>query len=155
MGRTIPTKIKKLQGTLKKCRSVNEMDVSVEDRRPEPPEYLSEVGKKVWEQTTWELQNLKMLHLVDMPSLTAYVFNVELSYTLPAEIKKEGLVTIHTNKAGEANPVKNPKLAIYNEALRNLHLFGVKFGFDPVSRSKINAPEKPEESEREKMRRAL
>lgn len=150
------TKVKKIQGSYQKCREKkNEMKAKPLDKRPKPPEFLSKIGKKCWNETIELLENQKMLHLIDLPSLTAYVFNVQVSYTLPAEIMKEGVITEYTNKAKETNFVKNPKLAVYNEALKMLNLFGSKFGFDPISRAKIDIPENLDENPFRKMRNEI
>lgn len=149
-----PTIVKKLSGTYQPCRAPeNEIIPDKVNEIPEPPKFLSEEGLKVWKETTEHLNNLGMLHNIDIPSLVAYVYNVELSYTLPEYIKKEGVTTTHINKHGESNEVKNPKLAIYNEALRQINMFGAKFGFDPVSRTKVEGPKKQEENPFEKMRK--
>ena len=49
----LPTKIKEMQGTLDVSREVeNEMQVDLVQHIPEPPELLSEIGKKEWYKVT-------------------------------------------------------------------------------------------------------
>ncbi len=142
----ISTKLKILKGTYKKCREKNDkINLKTMEKAPKAPAYLTKSGKKIWKEATELLIKYKMMHQVDLPSLEGYIFNVELCQILPDEIMKEGVLTVHVNRAGESNKIKNPKLAVYNEALRMINLFGSKFGFDPLSRTKIDMPETEED----------
>ena len=63
----IPTKIKKMQGTITPSRILeNEMKVDLISDIPEAPEWLSEIGKNEWIKVTTQLNNLEMLHNVDL-----------------------------------------------------------------------------------------
>ena len=52
----LPTKIKEMQGTITPSRIIeNEMMVDVVTEIPEPPNWLSEIGKKEWEKVSSQL----------------------------------------------------------------------------------------------------
>ena len=52
----IPTKLKEMQGTAVPCRTLdNEMQVDKVNKIPEPPAWLSEIGKQEWVKVTNQL----------------------------------------------------------------------------------------------------
>ena len=76
MGRgrkKLPTEVKKLRGTLKKERVLeNEMQVEILKELPETPEWLSDIAKVEWKKVCLELFNKNMLHYVDLKLIEAY-----------------------------------------------------------------------------------
>jgi len=74
-----PTKIKEMQGTLEKSRTIeNEMVVDQVSQLPEVPDWLSEIGKKEFKKVTTQLFNLEMLYSVDLKLVEAYANEISL-----------------------------------------------------------------------------
>ena len=66
----IPTKLKELRGTTRKDRMVeNEMVVALVTELPDPPEWLSPIGKNEWTKVCSELYGKQMLHQIDFHAL--------------------------------------------------------------------------------------
>lgn len=68
-----PTQLKKLQGTLKAERVLeNEMQVSLVSEIPFAPEWLTEIGSEEWNNVCSELHGKGMLHHIDLRLIEAY-----------------------------------------------------------------------------------
>ena len=68
-----PTKIKEMQGTIEKSRTIeNEMVVDQVSELPIVPDWLSEIGKNEFKKVTTQLFNLGMLYSVDLKLVEDY-----------------------------------------------------------------------------------
>lgn len=134
-----PSKLKAIQGTSRKDRSVdNEMMPSLHEGLPDPPAELPEKAKLEWISVTRELYGLGMLHTVDLTLLAAYCNEISIYWACQAEVREKG-VTIHNN---QGNLVANPATGIGNKALSHAVSLAANFGFMPAARTKIGAPVK-------------
>jgi len=141
-----PTKIKELQGTIRKCREdENEMQVAQVVEMPTAPSFLNEQGAKEWDLVTNELANIKMLHLTDLAVLAAYCNEMGTYHALAQEMG--GNYTERTyDKDGKLRASKiAPKYKVMQAALQNALKIASQFGFTPSSRASLSMPEQEKE----------
>jgi P27 family predicted phage terminase small subunit len=141
-----PTKIKELQGTIRKCREdENEMQVAQVVEMPTAPSFLNEQGAKEWDLVTNELANIKMLHLTDLAVLAAYCNEMGTYHALAQEMG--GNYTERTyDKDGKLRASKiAPKYKVMQAALQNALKIASQFGFTPSSRASLSMPEQDKE----------
>jgi len=138
----IPTKIKEMQGTVEKSRTIeNEMVVDQVSELPIVPEWLSEIGKSEFKKVTTQLFNLGMLYSVDLKLVEAY--SNEISLYLECEMKLRTISRIDEFESSEGIVLRrqaSPLLKIKNDALNNSLKLATQFGLTPVARASIAAP---------------
>jgi P27 family predicted phage terminase small subunit len=138
----IPTKIKEMQGTVEKSRTIeNEMVVDQVSELPIVPEWLSEIGKSEFKKVTTQLFNLGMLYSVDLKLVEAY--SNEISLYLECEMKLRTINRIDEFESSEGIVLRrqaSPLLKIKNDALNNSLKLATQFGLTPVARASIAAP---------------
>ena len=97
----LPTKEKELRGTLKAERVVsNEMTVQVVKSLPEPPEWLTEIGKEEFVKVTSELFNKQMLHQIDIKLIEAYCNAMALHIETEMMLREKGRIQVYRNEDG-------------------------------------------------------
>ena len=141
-----PTKIKELQGTIRKCREEeNEMQVAQVVEMPEAPSFLNDDGAREWALVTNELANIKMLHLTDLSILAAYCNEIGIYREIAQEL--QGNFTEQTvDKDGRLRSSKiAPKYKVMQNALQNAMKIATQFGFTPSSRASLSMPEQEDE----------
>ena len=138
----IPTKIKEMQKTVEKSRTIeNEMVVDQVSELPIVPEWLSEIGKSEFKKVTTQLFNLGMLYSVDLKLVEAY--SNEISLYLECEMKLRTINRIDEFESSEGIILRrqaSPLLKIKNDALNNSLKLAAQFGLTPVARASIAAP---------------
>ena len=138
----IPTKIKEMQKTVEKSRTIeNEMVVDQVSELPIVPEWLSEIGKSEFKKVTTQLFNLGMLYSVDLKLVEAY--SNEISLYLECEMKLRTINRIDEFESSEGIVLRrqaSPLLKIKNDALNNSLKLAAQFGLTPVARASIAAP---------------
>jgi P27 family predicted phage terminase small subunit len=138
----LPTKIKKMQGTLDVSRQItNEMEVDVCQELPAAPQWLSETGKEEWYKVTNQLFNLQMLHQIDLQLITAYCNEMSLYIETEIMLREKGRIQIFKNSDGtlkHAQAVPYQKIA--KDALDKAMKLATQFGLTPVARASITAP---------------
>ena len=138
----IPTKIKEMQKTVEKSRTIeNEMVVDQVSELPIVPEWLSEIGKSEFKKVTTQLFNLGMLYSVDLKLVEAY--SNEISLYLECEMKLRTISRIDEFESSEGIVLRrqaSPLLKIKNDALNNSLKLAAQFGLTPVARASIAAP---------------
>lgn len=138
-----PTKIKEMQGTLKPSRQLdNEMTAEVVSKLPDAPEILDKNGRKIWKQVTKELFSKAMLHLVDLPLLSAYCNEMSVYIEMETFMKENGRIQFYYNEEGQIRHSQSvPQQKIANDALAKAHKIAVQFGFTPSARTSIGGGE--------------
>ena len=130
-----PTALKKLQGTFRPARAIeNEMSESLESLQaiPEPPDTIQgKIAKTVWYSLATELMSIGVFYKVSLPLLEMYCNHYELATKAKREINKNGIV-----KDGR----KNPSVSIFKDASAQLLRISNVFGFTPASASSIKIP---------------
>lgn len=138
-----PTKLKEIQGTLKPSRTLeNEMTVTSVSKLPEAPEILDKTARKIWKQVTKELFGKGMLHVVDLPLLSAYCNEMSIYIEMEKFMKENGRVQFYYNEEGQIRHSQSvPQQKIANDALSKAHKIAVQFGFTPSARTTIGGAE--------------
>tara|TARA_R100001594_G_scaffold120509_2_gene156114 strand:- start:273 stop:749 length:477 start_codon:yes stop_codon:yes gene_type:complete len=138
----IPTKIKEMQGTITPSRIIeNEMQVDLCTNIPDPPELLSEIGKKEWYKVTQQLHNLNMLHKIDLVLIEAYCNEISLYIETETMLRTKGRIQVFKNSDGtikHAQAVPYQKIA--KDALNAALKLATQFGLTPVARASIATP---------------
>jgi len=137
-----PTKIKEMQGTVEKSRSIeNEMVVDQVSVLPEIPEWLSEIGKHEFTKVTTQLFNLGMLYTVDLKLVEAYANEISLYIECEMKLRKENRIDEFLSSEGSLlRRQASPLLKIKNDSLNNSLKLAAQFGLTPVARASIAAP---------------
>ena len=137
-----PTKLKEMQGTLEKSRTIeNEMVVDQVSQLPEVPEWLSEIGKNEFEKVTTQLFNLGMLYSVDLKLVEAYANEISLYLECEMKLRKENRIDEFQNSEGiVVRRQASPLVKMKNDALNNSLKLAAQFGLTPVARASISAP---------------
>ena len=137
-----PTKLKEMQGTLEKSRTIdNEMVVDQVSQLPEVPEWLSEIGKNEFEKVTTQLFNLGMLYSVDLKLVEAYANEISLYLECEMKLRKENRIDEFESSEGIVlRRQVSPLVKMKNDALNNSLKLAAQFGLTPVARASISAP---------------
>lgn len=138
-GKRTPTKIKKLQGTYEKCKSLNnEMQPPTISEGVEPPSKLvNDFANDEWLRITKVLSSLNMLVETDLSLLLSYCNECGAYYESMEYIKKNGFYQ-ETKANGK---IISSAYTIANRSLANMIKLSDKFGFNPAARTKIEMPE--------------
>jgi len=145
-----PTKLKQLQGTARADRQIkNEMMPSQVDGYPEAPELLQKTKKAVqlWDELVYELQNLGMLHGVDLPLLASYCNEMSLYFELEKDLLENG----RTFETPNGFKQKRPEVNMSRECLDRALKIAVQFGLTPSARTRISAPGKSDGDDLDKI----
>jgi P27 family predicted phage terminase small subunit len=135
-ARTVPTKIKAAKGTLRKDRTnFNEPNYLIVREIPDPPEYLDEVGRKVYYSTAEELLRLGLLTNISLPLFVIYCVEISRYYEALKQLSTSPLIIKGTN-GGDPKP--NPWIKIANTALLNATKLAGEFGITPATSGKVS-----------------
>jgi len=137
-----PTKIKEMQGTLEKSRTIeNEMVVDLVSKLPTAPDWLSKIGKEEWNKVTNQLYNLEMLYSVDLSLVCAYCNEMSLYLECEMKLRKENRIDEFQSSEGTVlRRQASPLVKMKNDALNNSLKLAAQFGLTPVARASIAAP---------------
>lgn len=138
----LPTKEKELRGTLKAERVVpNEMTAQVVKSLPDPPEWLTEIGKEEFVKVTSELFNKQMLHQIDIKLIEAYCNAMALHIETEMMLREKGRIQVYRNEDGSIKHTQSvPYQAISDKALDKALKIAAQFGLTPSARSTISQP---------------
>jgi P27 family predicted phage terminase small subunit len=137
MGRNkTPTKLKELKGTARKDRMIdNEMQPPLVEEIEMPVVLTNEYAKREWLKQTGILSSMGMLSETDTSLLLAYCIETGRYFELVERIK--GNITF-TTPNGHIQVL--PEVTEANKSLQNMIKMSSLFGFNPASRTKIEAP---------------
>tara|TARA_R100001530_G_scaffold105139_1_gene73321 strand:- start:1506 stop:1979 length:474 start_codon:yes stop_codon:yes gene_type:complete len=138
----LPTKVKQMQGTLDPSRAViNEMKVDMCQEIPIAPGWLSEIGKEEWYKVTNQLFNLQMLYQIDLQLVAAYCNEISLYIETEIKLRDKGRIQVFKNSDGSIKHAQAvPFQKIAKDALDRAMKLATQFGFTPVARASISAP---------------
>lgn len=139
--KAIPASIKQMRGTLQPGRTPagGEMKPVKVKAPPEPPEWLSRDGKRVFRKVAGALNGTGNLATIDLEALAAYANEMGLYIELEREIRLARADRINGYHTKTGDLIENPSVThrIAREALREAMKIGVLFGITPSARSKI------------------
>lgn len=137
-----PTAQKALAGNPgKRALNKDEPDFSLVTN-VDPPEWLSENARRIWQMIVPQLCAAKVLALTDLHNVEAFCTAYGNWRLAQDSVQEFGIVV--TSAMG--SPIKNPALTAANEAMRQIVTFGSMLGLDPASRSRIIGGKQPESS---------
>ncbi|WP_215225867.1 phage terminase small subunit P27 family [Echinicola shivajiensis] len=141
MGRNhIPLEIKQKRGTFEKNKSVeNSMqpDKLLPNSEIKIPTFLNRYGKIFFQSMYQKLTQMGVLSNTDIEVLSACSLEWGKYIEAQYKIKKNGAVTVSTNKNGSTYEMVSPWLSIANNALKNFITLSSKLGLNPADRQKI------------------
>jgi len=131
----LPTVIKKLKGTLQKCRT-QANEPQPQGDLVEPPDYMSDGAKQAW---CYAIDSAPehLLRRLDMSVLEVWSCAADLYRKAQIGITKTGLLIKAPNTGV---PMQSPYLAIANKQAQIMTKAAVEMGFTPASRSRISLP---------------
>ena len=141
-----PTKIKRIRGTDRKDREVeNEMQFESIESAPCPAHLKKmEYGEAIWDDSTDELSKLGMLHKADLQLLAAYCVEMSHYWSCQDLIERaDSRVYPVKNKEGQVvQLLPLPYFRLATQHLGNATKIAGKFGFSPSDRTAISMPKK-------------
>ena len=131
----LPTTVKRIKGTLQKCRT-NMREPKPQGDLVEPPDYMTEGARSAWRYAL-ECAPPHLLKRLDMSVLEVWACAADLYRRAQAGISKTGLLVKAPNTGV---PMQSPYLAIANKQAQIMTKAAVEMGFTPASRSRITQP---------------
>lgn len=143
-----PTAIKKLEGNKsRRPLPVNEPEISVPERVPQPPNHLSEEALLEWHRQAPTLHASGILTEVDVPALAAYCqlygrwVQAERALSLRRDTAMyegdpaQGFLVNSPNGA----MMQAPLVGVANTAARDMMRYAGEFGLTPSARARVQA----------------
>lgn len=128
-----PTAVKKLQGTLQKCRANPAEPAPQNDLKAmTPPEYLTDSAKEIWAFALSQAPE-GMLSTLDFGIFSEWAVVYDQFLTISESIKKGG--TLRRETDGELVP--SPLLSKLHSTITLLRGLQSDLGFTPSSRSRV------------------
>lgn len=151
MRPTKPTKIKKAQGTLRKCRE-NPDEPEPETGVSTPPSWLDEPAREEWKRAGAVLERMGLISEMDLVAFAGYCTAVSDLIRCEEIIRREGVMTTITlTRGGGERDVTHPAADLKHKVLGTIRRFMTEFGMSPASRPRVHA--EPKESEAAKTAR--
>lgn len=129
-----PTKVKKLQGTLRKHRIRDEWEPPV--GAPPMPEHFGADARRQWRLVMPVLLQAGLITTTDASTLEAFCEAYQEWKDAARIIAKEGQLVEVPPYGQKAHPA----VKILNDARAQCMSYAQRFGLDPASRSRIAAP---------------
>jgi P27 family predicted phage terminase small subunit len=140
--RPLPTALKLMRGTLRQTKAARREPQP--DRLPDcppPPRYLNRVAREEWRRVAPVLHQWGGLRDGDQTKLATYCQAVARWREAERVIDEQGM----TFRTESGYVVQRPEVSISRAQATLVRQLGSDFGLDPSSRSRITAPEPPEE----------
>ena len=137
MGRkSLPTALKIVKGTQRKCRlKPDEPDIGSDNLAP--PDYISKEAIKHWPIIVKMLKDAGVASDLDAMALCALCEAVTTWVQATTDVRKYGLIT-----EGKYGPCANPAIKISNDASDRMMRILIEFGMTPSARSKVSGRKK-------------
>jgi P27 family predicted phage terminase small subunit len=125
-----PTALKKLNGNPGK-RPLPENEVTPTGKAGEAPEWLSEIGKRKWNEIKAILESINLVTDADRDFLAVYCDSYAEYVELTGLIEKQGRISVSEKGA----PYQNPLVGQKNKAVEKMIKIGARFGMSPSDRT--------------------
>ena len=132
-----PNNQKKLSGSRHTNKDAIEFDLIT---NVDPPEWLGDLGRGIWETVCPHLCKKKVLAVTDLHNLEAFCSAYETFREAEVLLKPDPdkpLSTGLTIPGANGGYTKNPAATVKNEALRQMTMFGAALGLDPAARGRL------------------
>lgn len=114
-------------------------------RLTDPPEFLDELGKRVWRELAVQMNTVKgLLTAADAPAFALMCEAYAQAVTLKRAIDHEGGMTMTSPKGFL---MLRPEVNQYNKAVATYLKYAAEFGLTPSSRSRISLPHPANEAD--------
>jgi len=137
----VPKHIKELRGTDRKDRDGKGITIPPVDYLPDPPDTYTDSQKLIWTSIIKTLSVAKALHEVGIPLIHSFCVQYRIFQDAYESVypKKGGhkLTIISETKNGNIEK-KNPNIDTMNQAHSAMIMIADRFGFTPLSQTKIN-----------------
>ncbi len=140
----IPTSLKKLKGTLQKCRS-NKNEPRPEVCEPEIPGWICDQAGEVWRELSPQLYKAGVLTKLDALALGLLCQHHVLYMWSKGIVEKESLLIETIDSNGNRVKRANPALKIMMQSADQLTALLREFGLTPSSRTRVSVLEKKDE----------
>jgi len=139
----LPVAVKKIKGTLQKCRT-NAKEPRPQGRLGEPPEYMSEIAKEAW---TYAVQNAPpgLLSSLDATVLERWANCAGLYREALAKINRSG-VSGMIIKTPSGILRRSPLMDVIRDLALEMKGYESEMGFTPASRSKVQVTQDHDET---------
>lgn len=131
-----PTALRVLHG-----QSVPADEVQPRSETPDPPEWLTNEAREVWDRTVPELEHMRVLTSVDGEALAMYCTAVALHAEAVETVDREGLVV--TGAMGAQ--IKHPLMQVIRDQATMAMTYARAFGMTPASRVGLTTGKKPDD----------
>lgn len=129
-----PTAIKRLQGTLQKCRMPKDEPLPEGDLKlSAPPDYLTDTAKNIWSYALDQAPPGLLTNL-DLAVFSRWVVLYDQFLQLSAALKKDGTV----QESEDGTLTVNPMIRAINLTAQTLRGIETELGFTPASRTRIS-----------------
>ena len=129
-----PTKLKMLQGTIRKGRQ-NQNEPKPERQILKCPVHLSREAKREWRRISGDLHVLGLLARIDRAALAAYCQAWGRWIEAEEALRMYGTMV----KSPSGFPMQSPYLAVANKSLEQMRNWLTEFGMTPSSRTRVHA----------------
>lgn len=147
MGRpTKPTALKIVQGNPGK-RALNKKEPKLKVEAPRMPAHLSPKAKTAWKGLCATLGDMQVLATADAKALELLCDAYADWRDLRRIINREGHTYTTISVTGDTLFKARPEVAMAADAWKRVSSMLAQFGLTPSSRSKVNATDKPDESD--------
>ena len=133
-----PTAIKAAEGNPGK-RPLNTTDLSLAPEEPEPPVWLDEEGRIVWDSVVPPMMEIGILRLTDQLQLASLCDAVSIMIDARRQMGKlppDKRLLVSTPTRGAA---QNPLIGIVNRQKAIIHRLCSEFGLTPAARARLLA----------------
>ena len=137
--KTIPTAVKEMKGTLKKCRTPVAEPVPSSDK-PISPDWLNDEAREVFERLVGLLDEMLLASASQVDILGLLASRLEEVARFQEYLDDEGTSYETVNKEGNSMWRAYPEVAQKNEAMRHAHSLLSEFGLSPASAAKVSVP---------------
>lgn len=134
-----PTALKKLQGTLQKCRT-NTLEPQPTQMLQEAPDELPQSVRDIWNYAL-SVAPPNVLAAIDYSVFAVWCVAVDTFNQAREEVVRTGLMS----EGSMGQPTKNPAISIMNDAAYLMLKAASELGFTPASRSKVTVIAKEKE----------
>ena len=134
----LPVAVKKIKGTLQKCRT-NPHEPKSTRQLGEPPEYMSDIAKEAW---TYAVENAPagLLSSLDASVLERWANCAGLYREALSKINRSGVAGMII-KTPSGILRRSPLMDVIRDLAQEMKGYESEMGFTPASRSRVQVPQ--------------
>lgn len=127
-----PTKLRLLDGARE--RDLNRAEPIARTGKIEPPDYVSDDVRGIFEYVVHELEHMRIASPADVDSIMCFAEAVDKHRKASALLARSSVLV----KGLHGTLVRNPALAVQRDAANTIRQFAQEFGLTPSARARIN-----------------